>query len=168
MSILTVFRPLLRTTVVAGIAIGALSAARPAPDACALLTVAELSAAFGKPVSAGTAGVADNGSVQCMYSSGLDQFGVEIWQAPSAAEAQKKFSDELKDSRRSPSKKTTVESGLGEGAFALTMDLSVMKVIGLFLAVHGSRFVTIYAMSDRAVPLALDRLRGLMLKALSR
>jgi hypothetical protein len=166
-SILTVFRPLLRTTVVAGIAIGALSAARPAPDACALLTVAELSAAFGKPVSAGTPGVADNGSVQCMYSSGLDQFGVEIWQAPSAAEAQKKFSDELKDSRRSPSKKTTVESGLGEGAFALTMDLSVMKVIGLS-AVHGSRFVTIYAMSDRAVPLALDRLRGLMLKALSR
>jgi hypothetical protein len=167
MSIVAFFRPLLRTTVVAGIVIGTLSAAPKAPDACALLTVAELSAAFGKAVSAGTPGVTDYGSVLCTYSSGLDQFGVEIWQAPSAAEAQKKFYDELKDSRRSPSKKTTVESGLGEGAFALTMDLSVMKVIGLS-AVHGSRFVTIHAMSDRAVPLALDRLRGLMLKALSR
>ena len=167
MSIVTVFRPLLGTAVVAGIMIGTLSAAPKAPDACALLTVAELSAAVGKPVSAGTPSVAGDGrTVQCMYSSGLDQFGVEIWQAPSAAEAQKKFSDELKDSRRSPSKKTTVESGLGEGAFALTMDLGVMKGIGLS-AVHGSRFVTIFSMSDHAA-VPLDRLRDLMLKAFSR
>ena len=167
MSILTVFHPLLRTSVVAGIAFGALSAAPKAPDACALLTVAELSAAVGKPVSAGAPSVAGDGRTgQCMYSSGLDQFGVELWQGPSAAEAQQKFSEELKDSRRSPSKKTTVESGLGEGAFALTMDLGVMKGIGLS-AIHGSRFVTIFAMSDHAT-VPLDRLRGLMLKAFSR
>jgi hypothetical protein len=149
MSIVALFGPLLKTTVVAGIVIGALSAARPVPDACALLTVAELSAAVGKPVSVGTPSVADNGTVQCMYSfGGLDQIGVEIWQAPSAAEA-----------------KTTVESGLGEGAFASTMDLGGMKAIGLS-AVHGARFITISAISHHAVP--LDRLRGLMLKALSR
>jgi hypothetical protein len=96
---------------------------------------------------------------------GLDQMGVEVWQAPSAAEALKKFSTELKGTRDQPSYKTTVESGLGEGAFASTRDLGRTKIIGLS-AVHGSRFITISAYSEHAVP--LDRLRGLMLKALSR
>jgi hypothetical protein len=167
MSIVAFFRPLLRTTVAAGLVIATLSVAHSAPNACALLTAAELSAAMGKPVAGSGSSVAGDGTPGCTYTfGGFDMVTVEIWQAPSAAEAQKKFSTELKGSRSDPNHKTTtVESGLGEGAFAWTMDTGGLKIIGLS-AVHGSRFITIGGMSDHPVP--LDRLRGLMLKALSR
>ena len=47
MSIVGCCRPFLLTLVLADIAIGGLSVAHAAPDACALVTAAELSAAVG-------------------------------------------------------------------------------------------------------------------------
>ena len=155
-----------KTAAVAGIAIAILSVAQSASDACALLTAAEISAAVGQTVSAGQTSVSGDGTVACSYGYGsLNQFGVEIWQAPSAAEAQKKLAHDLQESRNQSSHKTTEESGVGEGAFAWTMELGTMRMVTLS-AVHGPRFLRIGAISDHAVP--LDRLRALMLKALSR
>src|SRR5450830_1064196 len=85
-------RPLLMTIVLAGIAAGSRSVAYAAPDACALLTPAELSAAVGQPLGPPARGELGDGSGggQCMYGYvGLNQIGIEVWQFQSAAEAQK-------------------------------------------------------------------------------
>jgi hypothetical protein len=97
----------------------------------------------------------------------MNQIGVELWQFPSAAEAQKRFSDELKDSQAHDkgSHKTTVESGVGEGAFSATGDIASMKAV-TWAAVRGSRFLHVVTLGQEAV--SHDRLRGLILKALTR
>src|SRR5579862_1219635 len=95
-------RPLLITIVLAGIAAGSPPVAHAAPDACALLTATELSAAVGQPLGPPGRGTLGDGSGggQCMYAyGGVNQIAIELWQFPSAAAAQKKYSDELKDSQ---------------------------------------------------------------------
>ena len=144
------------------------SLAHAAPDACALLTVAELSAAVGQPVSGGNPSHAADGGGQCMYGYGtLNQIGVELWQFPSVADAQKRFSAELKDSQAHDkgSQKTTVESGVGDKAFSTTGVVGTMKAV-TWVAVRGSRFLHIVTLGQNAV--LHDRLRRLMLTALAR
>ena len=139
---------------------------QPAPDACALLTIAEVSAAVGRPVSGGAPSHTDDGGGQCVYLYGtMNQIGVELWKFPSAAIAQKRFSDELKNAQHNASYKTTVESGVGNRAFLTTGVVGTMKAV-TWAAVQGSRFLHVIAFSEDTVP--PDHLRGLMLKALPR
>ncbi len=159
-------RPLLSTIVLAGIGVGGMSVAHPAPDACALFTLAELSAAVGQPVLGGNPSHTGDGGGQCMYGYGtMDQIGVELWQFPSAADAQKRFSDELKDAQDNASHNTTVESGVGDRAFSTTGVVGTMKAV-TWAAVRGSRFLHVITFSQDTAP--HDRVRGLVLKALTR
>ena len=164
------FRRIITLGIVVFCLIGS-SLAHAVPDACALLTVAEVSAAVGQTVSGGNPSQTGDGGGQCIYVYGtlkqMNQIGVELWQFPSAAEAQKRFSDELKDSQAHDkgSHKTTVESGVGEGAFSATGDIASMKAV-TWAAVRGSRFLHVVTLGQEAV--SHDRLRGLMLKALTR
>lgn len=152
-------------TVVA-VCFGSFASAHPAPDACALLTLAELSAAIGQPVVGGNPSHTGDGGGQCMYRYGtMNQIGVELWQFPSAADAQKRFSDELKDAQANASYKTTVESGVGDRAFSTTGVMGTMKAV-TWAAVQGSRFFHVITFGQDTVP--PDRVRGLMLKALTR
>ena len=169
MSIVGFCGPLLSSIVLAGVAVASMSVAHAAPDACALLTVAQVSAAVGNPVTPPVPSVGGDGSGGCRYGYGtLDQVGVDLYQLSSAAEAQKKFSDDLQSARGKDKAyyKVTVESGVGDGAFS-TMGAfgGTMKIVGVE-AVRGSRVISIGAMSDPAV--SLERLRALMLTALSR
>ena len=169
MSIVGFCGSLLSSIVLAGIAVGGTSVARAAPDACALLTVAQVSAAVGKPLTPPLSSVGGDGSGECMYGfGGLNQIGIELSQFSSAAEAQKKFSDDLQSARgkNTASIKVTVESGVGDEAFSETGDFGGTLKAVTVEAVRGSRIVSIFAMSDPAVP--RERLRALMLTALSR
>jgi hypothetical protein len=170
MSIVGFFRPLLKTIVVAGIAMLSLSVAHAAPDACALLSAAELSAAVGQPLGPPAPSMLGDGGGQCMYGYGglnrMNQIGIEVWQFQSAAEAQKKFSNELNSAKNAiGSQKPTPESGVGDGAFSKTGELASVKATE-WMAVRGSRVVHIVSIAAN-VP-SHDRLRGLMLTALSR
>jgi len=169
MPVVPVCRPFLIAIAIAGIAIAS-PVAHAAPDACALLTAAELSAAVGQPLGPpARSELADgSGGGQCMYGyGGTNQFGIELWQFASAAEAQKKFSSELSDSDKNAigSQKPTTESGVGEGAFSKAGGLASMKAIE-WMAVRGPRVVHILVIANN-VP-SHDRLRGLMLAALGR
>jgi hypothetical protein len=167
MSIIVAIRPLLKIVVVAGIAIGSLSVAYAAPNACALLTVAQVSAAVGSPVSSPSPTLGVDGFVGCMYGYGTGiNIGVELYQFSSAAEAQKKFSDELHGGEDTRHYKRTVESGVGEGAFSRVSISGGTFKWATLEALQGSRIVRIGALSKPAVP--LDRLRALMLTALAR
>ena len=167
MSVIVAIRPLLKIVVVAGIAIGRLSVAYAALNPCALLTVAQVSAAVGSPVSRPSPTVGVDGSVGCMYGYGTGiNIGVDLYQFSSAAEAQKKFSDELHRGEDTAHYTRTVESGVGEGAFSrVSISGGTFKWTTLE-ALQGSRIVRIGALSKPAVP--LDRLRTLMLAALAR
>jgi hypothetical protein len=162
-------RPVLMTVVLAGLATGRPSVALAAPDACALLTAAELSAAVGQPLGPPAPSGLGDGGGQCMYgyvNQIGSQIGIELWQLPSAAEAQKKFSSELNDSKDAiGSQKPIAESGVGEGAFSKLGGLLSMKATE-WMAVRGSRVVHI-AIVAASVP-THDRLRALMLTALAR
>ena len=162
------YRPLLRIAVVAGIAIASLSVAHAAPDACALLTVAQISAAVGSPVSPPSPTVGGDGSVGCMYGFGAtgNNIGIDLYQFSSAAEAQKKFSEVLHGEEDTAHYKRTVVSGVGEGAFSRVSISGGMLKWTTLEALQGSRIIRIGALSNPAVP--LDRLRALMLKALAR
>jgi hypothetical protein len=162
-------RPVLMTVVLAGIATGRPSVALAAPDACALLTAAELSAAVGQPLGPPAPSRLGDGGGQCMYGY-VNQIGsqiaIELWQLPSAAEAQKKFSNELKDSKDAIGSQTPIaESRVGEGAFSKLGGFLSMKATE-WMAVRGSRVIHIAIVAE-SVP-SHDRLRALMLTALAR
>lgn len=161
-------RPLLRIVVVAGIAIGSLSVALAAPAACALLTVAQVSAAIGSPVSPMSPMIGGDGSVACMYGYGTrgNNIGIDLYQFATAAEAKKKFSVELHGEEDTAHYKRTVESGVGEGAFSRVSISGGTFKWATLEALQGSRIVRIGALSNPAVP--LDQIRALMLAALAR
>ena len=127
--------------------------------------------AVGQPLGLPAHSEIGSGGGQCVYgylgSNSLNQIALEVWQFQSAAEAQKKFSDELKDSGKNAigSQKPTPESGVGDGAFSKTGELASMKATE-WMAVRGSRVVHIVSIAAN-VP-SHDRLRGLMVTALSR
>ena len=161
-------RPLVSGILLAGVGGRGVPPAHAVPDACAVLTLAELSAAVGQPVLGGNPSQTGDGGGQCMYGYGnVSQIGVELFQFPSAAEAQKKFASELKDSQDADtvSTKTTVESGVGDGAYLATRKMGTMTAV-IWSAVRGSRVFHIVTLGQ--VPLLSDRMRGLMLKAISR
>ena len=167
MSIIVAIRPLLKIVVVAGIAIGSLSVAYAAPNACALLTAAQVSAAVGSPVSPPSPTLGVDGFVGCVYGYGTGiNIGIELYRFSSAAEAQKKFSDELHGGEDTAHYKRTVESGVGEGAFSRVSISGGTFKWATLEALQGSRIVRIGALSKPAVP--LDRIRALMLTALAR
>jgi hypothetical protein len=138
------------------------------PNACALLTLAELSAAVGQPVLGGNPSQTGDGGGQCTYGYGnLSQIAVELFQFQSAAEAQKHLADELKDSQKDDkgSHKTVVETGVGDGAFSASADMAAMKAV-TWSAVRGSKVFHLFTLGQ--VPLPPGRMRGLMLTAISR
>lgn len=162
MSLAALVRPLVSGILLAGVG------GHAAPNACALLTLAELSAAVGQPVLGGNPSQTGDGGGQCMYGYGnLSQIGVELFQLASPAAAQKKFADELKESQDADKgpHKTTVETGVGDGAFSASADMGTMKMV-TWSAVRGSRVFHLVTMGQ--VPLLPGRMRGLMLKAVSR
>jgi hypothetical protein len=121
MSIARFSRPLLSTFVAAAIAIGRLSVAHAAPDACAALTAADISSALGHPVGPPNPGENGEGGGQCEYGfevsnqPSFNQFAVELYQFKSPAEAQKWYSNNwltrtmqsgLKSRRSSPESAT--------------------------------------------------------------
>jgi hypothetical protein len=167
MSIIVAIRPLLKIVVVAGSAIGSLSVAYAAPNACALLSVAQVSAAVGSPVSPPSPTVGGYGSAGCMYGYGTGiNIGIDLYQFSSAAEAQKKFADELHGGEDTAHYKRTVESGAGDGAFSRVSISGGTFKWATLEALQGSRIVRIGALSNPAVP--LDRIRALMQTALAR
>jgi hypothetical protein len=168
MSFALFVRPLVSGILLAGVGARGMRPADAVPDACAVLTLAELSAAVGQPVLGGNPSQTGDGGGQCMYGYGnMNQIGVELFQFPSAAEAQKKFASELKYSQDDDqaSHKTTVETGVGEGAFLETRKMGMMTAVS-WSAVHGSRVFHLVTLGQ--VPLSDDRMRGLLLKAISR
>jgi hypothetical protein len=161
-------RPLVGGILLAGMGGRAVPLANAAPDACALLTLADLTAAIGQPVLGGNPSQTGDGGGQCMYGYGtMNQIGVELFQFPTPAAAQSKYASELKDAQQGDkaTQKTTVESGVGDGAFSTTAKMGTMAVVN-WSAVRGTKVYHLVSMGQVAVP--NDRMRALMLKAISR
>ena len=155
---------------IAVIVVGGTPVARAAPNACALVTVAEVSTAIGRPVSGGTISVVDNPrsvTSNCPYKAGSLMINVMVSELPTAAAAQKQFAEDLKNSRNhdDENQKTTVEAGVGEGAYMATGGDGVMVE---FKVVGGSRIIDIGIIGQGAATVSRDRLRALILTALSR
>ena len=172
MSIARFSRPLLSTFVAAAIAIGRLSVAHAAPDACAALTAADISSALGHPVGPPNPGENGEGGGQCEYGfevsnqPSFNQFAVELYQFKSPAEAQKWFSNHLSNSDDAiGTQKPILEPGVGDGAYSKIGVLASTKAIE-WVAVRGSRGIQISLVTANLPP--HDRLRALMLTALSR
>lgn len=168
MSLFGFARPLFKSTVLAGIGIAGISVGHAAPNACALVTVAEVSAAVGQPVSGGKVSVVNapqSMTSSCPYSAGSLMIQVRVSLYPSAGEAQKEFSDRLQNSRDhdDASQKTTAESGVGEGAYSATRSV---PAVAEWTAVHGPRIISIGILGQGATTVPRDRLRGFILAAL--
>jgi hypothetical protein len=173
MSTLRFCRSQFLAVVFTGIGAASLSVANAAPDACAALTVAELSSALGQPVGPPAPSENGDGGGECMYlfgppnQTGLNQLGVEVYQFRSAAEAQKWFSNKLANSDDAiGSQKPVQEPGVGDGAFSkMGVFLGSTKAIE-WVAVHGTRGIQISVITAN-LP-SHDRLRGLILSGLNR
>jgi hypothetical protein len=173
MSIVGFSRPLLNIFVVAAIAIASLSVAHAAPDACAVLTAAEVSSAVGQTVGPPSGGSQNGeGGGQCEYGfevsnqPGFNTFGVELYQFKSAAEAQKWFSSHLNNSDDAiGTQKPTLEPGVGDAAYSKLGVLAATKAAE-WVAIRGTRGIQISVVTASLPP--HDRLRALMLTALSR
>ena len=92
---------------------------------------------------------------------------VQVDQQATPAAAQKEYAEQLDNSRsrdQQQSQHTTVESGIGDGAFSSAFtDGSEVE----FTAVQGSRIVTFGLVGVGAAAVPHDRLRTLMQSALS-
>jgi hypothetical protein len=145
-----------------------------APNACKFLTVATVSAALGKPVTAGgTQSVVDHpgaSTSSCSYMAGTTIVLISVNELGTAAAALKEYNTQLdnsrvreKDKEGAPdAQKTVMLSGIGEGAFSDNMaDSSEMDIT----AVHGSRVFLIGVVGAKSFP--QERLRGLMQTAIS-
>jgi hypothetical protein len=161
-------RPLVGGILLAGLGGRGMPLVHAAPDACALFTLAELTAAVGQPVLGGNPSRTGDGGGQCMYGYGnMNQIGVELFQYPSAAAAQTAFAKELKDSQDGDkaTQKTTVQTGIGDGAFSAAMKMGTMMAAN-WSAVRGTKVIHIVTMGQVALP--DGRMRALMMKAISR
>jgi hypothetical protein len=172
MSIVGFSRPLLSTFVAAAMAIGSLSVAHAAPDACAVLTAADVSSAVGHPVGPPSRSENGEGGGQCEYGFEVSNqpsfniFGVELYQFKSPADAQKWFSNHLNNSDDAiGTQKPIPEPGVGDGAYSKFGVLASTKATE-WVAVRGSRGIQISLVTAN-LP-SHDRLRALMLTALSR
>jgi hypothetical protein len=141
-----------------------------APNSCSLVTPAAWSAVLSRPVTGGAMSVHDNPAStasSCMYQAGAMFITLQVDQLATAAAAQKEYAEQLDNSRirdGRESQRTTVESGIGDGAFSSARtDGSEVE----FTAVRGSRIVTFGLVGGGAATVPHDRLRGLMQSALN-
>jgi hypothetical protein len=164
--------PLVKIVAAVGIAIAGLAEANAAPDACAALTAADISSAVGHPVGPPTPGQNGEGGGQCEYGfevsnqPSFNQFAVELYQFKSAAEALKWFSSHLNNSEDAiGTQKPILEPGVGDAAYSKLGVLASTKAAE-WVAIRGSRGIQISIVTAAMPP--HDRLRGLVLTALSR
>ncbi|MGA2396485.1 MAG: hypothetical protein ABSG30_00260 [Steroidobacteraceae bacterium] len=163
------------------ILVTALSAAAPwsaradaPPVACKFLTIDQVSAALGTPVTAGgkISTVDHVGATvsSCMWMAGRTTVVLSVDERGTADAAMTAYRTQLADSQ-SKSKdtmgardeqKTTPESGIGEGAYA--EDRSDGSSLGM-TAVHGTRVFTLGALGAGSLP--HEGLRNLMQTAVS-
>lgn len=144
------------------------------PGACKFLTIAAVSAALGKPVTAGgTTSVVDHvgaSASSCMYMAGTVAVIVVVDERGTADAAKQAYQSELIDSQAkdkdnkgtSNEQKTVIEAGIGEGAFSDNMTNGSMQDI---TAVHGSRLFKVGIMGAGSLP--HDRIRALIQTAVS-
>jgi len=141
-----------------------------APNSCSVVTPAAWSAALSRLVTGGTMSTVDNPAStasSCLYQAGAMFITVQVNQLATAAAAQKEYAEQLDNSRTRDgreSQRTTVESGIGDGAFS-SARTSGSEVE--FTAVRGSRIVTFGLVGGGAAAVPHDRLRSLMQSALS-
>jgi hypothetical protein len=140
-----------------------------APNSCGIVTPAAWAAALSRPVTGGKISVANDPAAtasSCLYQSGAMFITVQVDQLPTAAAAQKEYSEQLANSRgrdQQHSQSTTLETGIGDAAFssAFTDGTEVE-----FTAVRGSRLLTFGLVGPGAAAVPHDQLRGLMQTAL--
>jgi hypothetical protein len=149
-----------------GVSIAAHAAA---PNSCSFLTPAAVSSAIGQPVSGGTQSVVNDPTSStsiCPYRAGALMITLSVNQLPSEAAAHAEYNDELSNSRShdgdNPSQKTSLISGLGDGAFS-ALDGPAITVTG----VRGRYVIGISLLGDGASKIPQERLRALLQSALS-
>jgi hypothetical protein len=144
------------------------------PSACKFLTIAAVSAALGKPITAGgtisTVDHAGASASSCMYMATPAVVVLIVDERGTAAAAMQAFKSELNDSQEkdkdtkgsSSEQKTVLEAGIDEGAFSDNLTNGSMQE---FTAVHGSRLYKVGIMGAGSLP--HDRIRSLMQVAVS-
>jgi hypothetical protein len=149
---------------------GILAAQAAAPNSCSFITPAGWSAVVSRPVTGGTMSVVNDPAStasSCLYQAGAMFITLQVDQRATAAAAQKEYAEQLDNSRsrdQRQSQHTTVESGIGDGAYSSAFtDGSEVE----FTAVQGSRIVTFGLMGAGAAAVPHDRLRRLMQSALT-
>ena len=149
---------------------GAIVARAAAPNSCSFVTPAAWSAVLSRPVTGGaTSTVNDPSSTasSCLYQAGTMFITVQVNQLATDTAARKEYADQLDNSRGRDdreSQRTTVEAGIGDGAFSSAFaDGSEVE----FTAIRGSRIVTFGLVGGGAAAVSHDRLRTLMQSALN-
>jgi hypothetical protein len=145
-----------------------------APSACKFLSITAVSAALGKPITAGgTISTVDHAGAtasSCMYMATPSAVVLIVDERGTAAAAMQEFKSELNASQAkdngtkgsSSEQKTVLETGIGEGAFSDNLTNGSMQE---FTAVHGSRLYKVGIMGAGSLP--HDRIRSLMQVAVS-
>jgi hypothetical protein len=141
----------------------------PPPSACKFLTKEQVSAALGKPVTAGgTTSTVDHvgaSASSCMWMAGMSIVVLAVDERGTADAAMTAYHTQLSDSQSkskdtkgaSDEQKTTPESGIGEGAYS--EDRTDSSILGI-TAVHGTRVFTLGALGAGSLP--HEKLRNLM------
>jgi hypothetical protein len=137
------------------------------PNACSVLTTAQVSAAIGKPVSGGTMSIYNDPkslTASCAYVSVGVTIMVVVGEYPTPAAAKKQFAEDLANSTShdDPSQKTTAEPGVAEGGYSVITGSGTI-VIPTFVAVRGVREITLVATGPGVT---VAQLRALTLTAL--
>jgi hypothetical protein len=150
--------------------IGVLVAQAAAPNSCSFVTPAAWSAVLSRPVTGGAMSVVNDPAStasSCLYRAGAMLITLQVDQRATAPAAQKEYADQLDNSRSRDdrqSQHTTVEQGIGDGAFSSAFtDGSEVE----FTAILGSRIVTFGLVGAGAAAVPHDRLRNLMQSALT-
>lgn len=130
-----------------------------APNACAFVSVAEVSALIGAPAGGGQVSVVDNDkslTASCMYTrGGRPSVIVMVGDYPSATAAHQELVTEMHNSADN-----VPEAGIGDGAYSTSVNVESIT------AVRGTRMASI-AIIDGTAGMH-DRVRALLVKALAR